>query len=78
MVCRSDDQPWLKLRPDKEDAAQRSPAGAGFTKPSSLKVWIVPVPRSSSLVDQQEAGLSAKSADPLIFKSNRRQSFVVD
>ena len=36
MVRRGDDQPSLKLRPDKEDAAQRSPAGAGFTKPSIL------------------------------------------
>jgi hypothetical protein len=32
--CRSDDQPLLRLRPDKEDGAQHSPAGAGFVKPS--------------------------------------------
>jgi hypothetical protein len=36
MVGRSDEQPSLNLRPDKEDAAQCSPAGAGFVKPSVL------------------------------------------
>jgi hypothetical protein len=46
MVRRSDDQASLKLRPDKEDAAQRSPAGAGFTKPSRVNHPFFPAPGS--------------------------------
>ena len=50
MVRLSGDQPSLKLRPDKGDATQCSPAGAGFAKPSLLdfqKMFIKNIDRIS-------------------------------
>jgi hypothetical protein len=38
MVCRSDDQPSLKLRPDKEGAAQRRSYTSNELNSSSLSI----------------------------------------
>jgi hypothetical protein len=55
MGTPSDDQPSLKLRLYKEDAAQRSPAGAGFRKPSNVFGGFLHLPGANAVVCGERA-----------------------